>query len=211
MRLFIIFLSIFYCISPNTNLISLAHGSDSLINTKDAIIKSLKGEYMDAFLDFEILAAQGDVIAQLHLGTMYREGVPFGVPDFDKARKWLTLSAESGNAIANQQLGWMYAKAEIGDARDYSKAVKYWEAAARLGNTYAQSDLGIMYWRGDGIERDLLSAYAWIFLASKSEVETAAKANLEFLIKEMDTEQIQKAKDIALKIEDEIEKRISSN
>jgi TPR repeat protein len=56
---------------------------------------------------FRLSAAQGQPLAQFHLGVMYAEGN--GIPqDFGEAVKWYRLSAAQGNIHAQHNIGVMY-------------------------------------------------------------------------------------------------------
>ena len=66
-----------------------------------------KGDYGTALQIFTPLAEKGDLLAQLNLAKMYREGK--GVSkDYKAALKWFNLSAEQGNALAQYHLGVAY-------------------------------------------------------------------------------------------------------
>ena len=45
-------------------------------------------------------------------------------------------------------------------------AAHYFEKAARMGHGPSQRNLGIMSGMGDGIEKDIPSAYAWLRIAT---------------------------------------------
>ena len=49
-----------------------------VINLPDAVAKLRAGNDIDAFLDFQILATEGNVDAQAYFGEMYRKGRGFG-------------------------------------------------------------------------------------------------------------------------------------
>ncbi len=165
-----------------------------------------QNQWLPAFLDFQILAAEGDARAQAYIGLMYRRG--FGVAaDLSEAEKWLRAGAEQGNAMANHRLGWMYASGEITGAPEFTGAVKHWKAAAEGGNHQAQMDLGVMYWRGEGTPQDLVLAYTWLDLAAEDPELSAAKSNQENLARSMTDEQIAQAQDLASALREDIAAR----
>ena len=85
-------------------------------------------------------AEQGDVEAQLKLGTMYAQGE--GVPEDDtKAVYWFHQAAEQGFVKAQLYLGIMYDNG-LGVAEDVTKAVHWYRLAAEQGNAEAQFELG---------------------------------------------------------------------
>ena len=160
-------------------------------------------QWLPAFLDFQILAAEGDARAQAYLGMMYRRG--YGVvTDYTEAERWLRAGAEQGNAMANHRLGWMYARGEISGQADHTAAVKHWKVAAEGGNHQAQMDLGVMYWRGEGVPQDLVMAYTWLELASEDPELSAAKSNQDNLVKSMSAEQVAQAKELAVALRNDM-------
>jgi TPR repeat protein len=50
---------------------------------------------------------------------------------------------------------------------DYDRAWKEFHVDAIEGHATAQFNIGVMYYRGEGVERDLVQAYAWIELATQ--------------------------------------------
>ena len=58
-------------------------------------------DYAEALKWFRLAAAQGDALAQYHLGLMYAKG--YGVPqDHIEAHKWFTLAAASSTSKPNR-------------------------------------------------------------------------------------------------------------
>ena len=158
---------------------------------------------MPAFLDFQILAAEGDSLAATYMGRMFRRG--WGVEkNFEEAEKWLRIGAEGGVPMAHHRLGWMYARGEIDNNRDIVNAVKHWKVAAEKGLPSAQIDLGVMYWRGEGVPQDSVLAYTWLYIASQNEEASTAKQNLDTLAKTMSDDQIIQAKALAEQLSAEI-------
>ena len=89
-----------------------------IITTTIAVILMLNASAQRPLLaaddDFDAVkeaAEQGDVVAQVWLGTMYTLGE--GVPEDDaEAAHWFRQAAEQGDALAQRNLGFMYAKGE---------------------------------------------------------------------------------------------------
>jgi TPR repeat protein len=109
-------------------------------------------------------AAQGDVEAQLSLGSRYLRGR--GVPqDYAEALKWFRLAADQGNADAQSSLGAMYYEGK-GTPPNYAGALKWFRLAADQGNAGAQHNLGFMYSKGEGIPQDYVQAHKWFNLAA---------------------------------------------
>ncbi|MFQ5533569.1 MAG: SPOR domain-containing protein [Sphingomonadales bacterium] len=104
------------------------------------------------------------------------------------ARIWAEL-ADQGNAIAQFNLGGMYQKG-LGVAQDSDRAFNLFRAAAERGHGSSQYNLGVMYANGTGVGRDYVQGYLWVSLA---------------------TEQMPAgdARDLALKVREVIERRMS--
>jgi TPR repeat protein len=150
------------------------------------------------------LANDGNALAQLNLGLMYRNGE--GVPQDNKlAVKWYTMSAEQGHAKAQYNLGLMYAS-EKGVSHDDKEAVRWYRLSAEQGYADAQYNLGVMYYNGEGVPQDYKEAHAWWSVAKANGQELAEKI-LGIVTKKMTNEQIVQAKSISI----EISKRIEAN
>ncbi len=183
----LIFLTIFLFVS----LESLSNEPvKPVINLNDAILKLESGNDLEALLDFQILATEGDIVAMTYLGQMYRTGRGLS-QNFTKAEMWLGRAAKEGNASANHRLGWMYARGQINGAKDEKMAVKYWKKSAELGDPLAQTDLGVMYWRGEGVDKDIVLAYYW--LAKSSNQTGQENLNLSNVKSQMTLDEFNKA------------------
>jgi TPR repeat protein len=165
-----------------------------------------RNDFVPAFLDFQILAAEGDPTAMYYMGRMYRQGYAVE-KNLEEAEKWLRGGAEGGVPMAHHRLGWMYARGEIGSERDPETAVKHWKAAAKGGIGKAQSDLGVMYWNGTGIAQDLVRAYSWLYLASEEGGLSAAGQNLTNVASRMTDEEIAQGKALAEQLSSEIKSK----
>ena len=98
-------------------------------------VKVIRPDLIQAALD-------GDAIAQLSVGlAFYSDGE---TQDYEKAAKFLTLSAEQGNAMAQHRLGLMDFHGQ-GVAEDLAKAWKLWTQSAELGNPDSQRKLAFTY------------------------------------------------------------------
>ena len=100
-------------------------GEDSVQNGRLAYEK---GDYGAALKIFTPLAEKGDLVAQLNLAKMYREGK--GVSkDYKAAVRWFNLSAKQGNALAQYHLGVAYSFG-LGVVPDYEIALKWYLKSA---------------------------------------------------------------------------------
>ena len=154
----------------------------------------LREDYERALEEWRPLAKGGNPEAQNMLGYMYRYGQ--GVPqDFDQARQWYRLAADQGHARAQNNLGAMYRQG-LGVPQDFGQALRWFRRSADQGNGGAQNHLGLMYFEGEGTTKDVVQAYKWAFLSAQQGVEQAILA-VEFLDRQLTSEQIQEAKRLA--------------
>lgn len=86
------------------------------------------GDVESAWLQFWMLAQDGDAAAQYNLAQFYRQGIGVEV-DLREARRWYERAANQGHGFAQYALGLMY---ETGDGgrRDLSQARTWYARAA---------------------------------------------------------------------------------
>ncbi|WP_051940815.1 tetratricopeptide repeat protein [Stenoxybacter acetivorans] len=97
-------------------------------------------DYAAALREWQLLAEQGDAIAQNNLGVMYDKGQ--GVAQDDQATaKWFRLAAEHGNVSAQYFLGNMYRSGQ-GVPKDEQEADK-WHRLAKQGDEKRKNLLGV--------------------------------------------------------------------
>lgn len=111
-------------------------------------------------------ANQGNIHAQVMLGTLYRKGEGV-VTDPMKALNWYTLAASQQDSYAMNMIGEMFLRGGT-PRRDYASAVYYFRKAAEKGLKqaklnlcsmyYLDSDLAIDY--GKAVERLHVQAHA---------------------------------------------------
>jgi FOG: TPR repeat, SEL1 subfamily len=119
-------------------------------------------------------AEQGDVDAQMKLGSLYFEGE--GVAkDQSEAVKWFRKAAEQGLAAAQYNLGVCYYNG-FGVTKDQSEAVKWVRKAAEQGHAAAQYNLGVSYANGDGVTKDQSEAVKWFRKAAEQGHAAAQEA-----------------------------------
>jgi TPR repeat protein len=100
----------------------------------------------------QLLADQGNTIAQCSLGMMYHLGQ--GVAqDFGRAAVLYQQSADQGHADAQCHLGQLYATGK-GVAQDFGRAAVLYQQSADQGDALAQYNLGFLYATGDGGAQD---------------------------------------------------------
>jgi TPR repeat protein len=152
------------------------------------------GDFATALTEWKPLAEQGDASVQYNLGLMYDNGE--GVIEDDKeAVKWFRLAAEQGYANAQFNLGNMYFNGE-GVIEDHKEAIKWYRLAAEQGNANAQANLALMHANGEGVIENNVYAHMWFNIAAANGSENA-KGNKDILVKEMTTQDISKAQDLA--------------
>lgn len=98
-----------------------------------------KGDYQRAAKILTPWAQQGNVSAQIMLGTLFMDGK--GVEqDFDEARKWFSMAAQQGNVNAQYNMGIMCYNGDGGEQDDV-EAYKWFAIAAKNGSRPASRQL----------------------------------------------------------------------
>ena len=80
--------------------------------------------------------------------------------------------------------------------RDFETAYKMLEPLAEKGHAAAQLILGMMYFKGTGIEKNIVQADKWLLISEKLGQE-AGKKNRIFVERQMNSDQIAKARKLA--------------
>jgi len=112
-----------------------------------------------AFARVKESADKGSAEAQLHLGTMYADGV--GVKkDLAKAAKWHRRAAEQGLARAQFELGLDYLNGD-GVKPDPEEAVSWFRKAAGQQLVDAECELGVCCLSGRGTRQNGPEAVEW--------------------------------------------------
>lgn len=139
-------------------------GSPAQAELDKALAAYESGEFEVAFIKLLPLAEEENIIAQYHLGEMYRLGN--GVEsDPDKGEHWLRRAAEGGYPPAQFRLGELYALgaraygSNLSEDRDES--ARWYLKAAAAGHSDAQFQLGALYFLGLGVEQNEAEAFRW--------------------------------------------------
>ena len=140
---------------------------------------------------FERAAQQGDMRAAHELGLMYFRGTGV-VRDFVQAHSWWQKAADAGEASAAYDLGILYRRGQGGVLRDVAASIKLWLRAAHSGLAVAQNALGACYMHGDGVDADMLEAWAWFRLAAQDGLAVAS-VNADMLRAQLDDAQFEAA------------------
>jgi len=166
---------------------------------EDADTAYQRGDYSAAMESLIPLAEQGDLRAQVNLGTI---NYSLAQPDYEEAAKWFRLAAAQGDVQAERYLGYMYSHGQ-GVARDDKEAVKWYGRAAEQGDADAQADLAGMYSAARGTSQNYVQAHKWFsvaasrFPASERNKRAEALRNSERLAEKMTPSQIEEAKRLA--------------
>ena len=106
-----------------------------------------------------------------------------------------------GNCPFDQMLYTFAKKCENGKwvPKYDRKAIRWYRKYANEGNARAQYSLGMMFEKGESISQDLELAYMWFSLASRQGHADAVK-QIQELEKKMTLSQIERAKDLAKKM-----------
>jgi uncharacterized protein len=87
--------------------IAIANGS-ARADTAAGLEAMKRGEYIQALIEFEKTAKQGDAVAEVGIAAIYHHGL--GVPaDFSKALQWYRAAALQGNVDGEIGLAVLYA------------------------------------------------------------------------------------------------------
>ena len=84
----------------------------------------------------------------------------------------------------------------IANNRDFETAYKMLVPLAEKGHAAAQLILGMMYFKGTGIEKNIVQADKWLLISEKLGQE-AGKKNRIFVERQMNSDQISKARKLA--------------
>lgn len=142
----------------------------------DGVSAYQRGDYATAIRLFRALADQGNVLAQIGLGDIYRHGQ--GVPQDDAlAASWYRKAAEQGNAAAQTELGVFYLG--MHDEHADVQAIQWFRKAADQGNAKAQAELGELYFEGHGVPQDYAQSATWYRKAVAQVITSSVKPSSE--------------------------------
>ncbi len=146
------------------------------VGFNDGIDALNKGNDLKAYQTFTSLAQNGDIDAQVMLGSMYLDGVGVKI-DHKKALFWLEKAAQNGDAEALYLLGFMYENG-LGVESNDKLAAQYYEKASKAGDILAQLNLAIMYKEGRGVSKDMKMAFMWLEKANQTKQNLLKEASL---------------------------------
>ena len=163
-RSLILFIGTFLCLIPGLASADMASG----------IAAFQKEDYPTAYQQLRPLAEAGDPKAKYYIGFMHYSGKGAG-QNSAEAVKWVKPAAENGIADAQYLFALMTESGLAGskdkklarktDSINKAEAIKWFLLAAEQGQVNAQVKLVDRYLQGDGVQRDLVQAYAWCGIA----------------------------------------------
>jgi len=144
---------------------------------KENTVKPKSPKVPKDFVSLTKRANEGDVNAQLKLGTAYRAGD--GVArDFIEAARWFRMAAEQGNVEAQRSLAYILTQDE--SIRDYPEALKWYRKSAERGELVSQYMTGyLITYKIQGARQDNVEAVEW-FRKAAEQGHAAAQINLGF-------------------------------
>ena len=133
-------------------------------------------------------AEKGHTQAQTNVGAMLVMGQGIH-QDRERGIAWLQKAADAGDPMAQYNLASLYAKGD-GTPQDLPRAAELYRKAAETGHYPSQARLGHLYAHGIGLEKNRISAFAWLSLAARHGVGAALTA-LEAVVSQMSVEEKQ--------------------
>jgi uncharacterized protein len=140
----------------------------------EAVALAHRGDYAAALQRLSPLAAKGDARAQFDVGFMHANG--WGLQrNPAEATTWYRKAADQGLAVAQHFLGLAYVNSD-GVRCDEAEAARWLARAAAQGFAQAQYMLGLMNLNGRGVAKDPVQGYAFMVMAGRGGVRSAARA-----------------------------------
>ena len=143
--------------------------------TQDYDIDPVEEDNRAAFKWYKKVAEQGDVLAQFTLGFMHENGIGTKY-DNEEAIKWYTKAAEQGHALAQYNLGMIYYYAYRRTRSWSQKTADFFRELIPWGNK-TEDEARLTQ------AENLVLAYMWINVATRSGIETYIEKRDELLEK----------------------------
>ena len=100
--------------------------------------------------------------------------------DIVEAVRWGLAAADHNDPLGQHVLGLIYTAAPLGDDwEDFEKGVEWFHRAAEQNHLYSQYKLIGAYRHGNGVPKDLVTAYMWAKLADRWVSEVASEMTPE--------------------------------
>jgi TPR repeat protein len=129
-----------------------------------------------AFMHMRYAAEQGVTTAQYDLGTMYATGQGTD-PNAFEAAKWIGKAAQKGHVEAQIDYAVILFRGH-GVPPDPKMGAYFFHQAAEKGAATAQNRLARCYAHGAGVDKNLIEAAKWNFIAKAGGIEDPALEKL---------------------------------
>jgi uncharacterized protein len=157
--------------------------------------EDLRQDYVEAAKWYRKAAEAGDAPARVRLAGILVQDRS-GTGGYEEARHWCEQAAKQNYSPGAYCVGLLYERG-LGVPTDVGQAAKWYSRAADMGHAFALLRLGEMYWKGTGVKADKVAAYTLVLLASTADLPDAER-DKTLLEKEMDSKQVQKARQKAV-------------
>jgi TPR repeat protein len=121
---------------------------------------------LEAVRYLALSAAQGYVLAEFLLGSIFHKGTETIPVDLARAHRYFIAAASHKNAEAARKAGSFYYQG-LGCTPNLEAAVMFWEQGAERGDKIAAFNLVHAYETGEGVKRDSSKADYFLRLAAK--------------------------------------------
>jgi|GEM_PF-358066 len=168
----------------NLGTVEIYGNTSTAITPRDAENVNSSTDKQNSIGELTKRAEDGDAVAQLKLGDIYRKGI--GVTqNFSEAVRWYRKAADQGDVGAQYSLGQMYSEGKgvpqdraeaarwyrkISDKNapeDHAQAAQVYRNAAEKGDAKSQYKLGGMYFQGLGVTQSYPEAARWFRKAAE--------------------------------------------
>jgi TPR repeat protein len=152
---------------------------------------AVKGDFATALVEWEPLAATGDMDAQMNLGMMYERGAGM---DRDPAMALVlfTAAANQGHSLAAYKVGLAH-QLGLGIPVDFAAALTWFRVSAENGYSGGVYELGYSYYQGEGVAADPQEALKWFYAANEMGWPNARPAT-NFTERQLDQNAIEAAR-----------------
>jgi len=168
-------------ISTHTGFV-MARQRDETKEFMQAFKLAKQGRFAEAATIYGPLAAQGNNLAQFHLGNICYLGA-LGQPDYSCAFEQFSKAAHAGFDEGQFALGTLLEKG-LGTPKDLAAAFHWYMLAAKQERMpEAQTAVGLAYYNGHGVARDDAEALSWYKKAAARQ-HAAAQFNVGMAYKD---------------------------
>jgi TPR repeat protein len=146
-------------------LVAMLAPAKAMADFAAGMVAARDGDFATALVEWEPLAATGDMDAQMNLGMMYERGA--GVErDPAMALVLFTAAANQGHSLAAYKVGLAH-QLGLGIPVDFAAAVTWFRVSAENGYPGGVYELGYSYYQGEGVAADPQEALKWFYAAEE--------------------------------------------